>query len=798
MKTFFKKLWKKIKAFFQFLWHNFQFSPVARKRATLGLLIFSIILVLFLGAFMQFGVHPYADPFIGILLVAVIFFLMGAGFLLAFKLLNLLPRFYKSWGILLFGALVMFFVVLLQPKFGLLWGLPLAIIQSFFFSSLFYLFTKNFKKSTWKNKSWILLGVVLGLFVNGYIVYFLQNTGYKDYLTDLEQVKQKEIEPLQANNPAEKGSFEVKEITYGSGNFRNRPEFGEQAEIKTKTIDGTEFLKGSKGFKMKLRKLLLGFDKEHLPLNGHVWYPEGKGPFPLILTVHGNHGMAEFSDPGYEYLGEHLASKGYIMVSVDENFLNGSIVGGLSNENDCRGWMLLQHLKIWHQWNRTDSSMFFGKVDTTKIALIGHSRGGEAAAIAGNFNRLPYYPDNAKVSLGFNFNIQSIIAIAPSDGQYSPAGRPNKLENVNYFIIQGAHDADVSSFMGMRQYHRVKIEKDSLFKASLYVHRANHGQFNSIWGNTDYGWPMSLFLNKKPLIEEEKQRKIAKVYFTAFLDATIKNKREYIPMFKDYRKATHWLPKDLYINRYADNDFIPVCTFDEDVDVTTGSGPGITTSAEYLDLWKEHDLSLRSWSTKKNNALTLGWRRDTTEMDDSTETLCDTDSIPGYHIEIPKGFMKTKGLDSNALLLFSAANTEEKVPEEEKTEKKADSTANINNVNEKEEKENKNSEEEEEKPEQVDFSIKLADQHGDTVIIPLSEFAYIPPVFKAKFLKLKSQNKRYGGDYEVTLQDFRLPLKAFVDKNPDFDPGKLKEISFIFNQQPEGVVVIDRIGFSGL
>jgi hypothetical protein len=161
-------------------------------------------------------------------------------------------------------------------------------------------------------------------------------------------------------------------------------------------------------------------------------------------------------------------------------------------------------------------------------------------------------------------------------------------------------------------------------------------------------------------------------------------------------------------------------------------------------------------------------------------------------------------LDSNSVLLFSAANTEEKVPEEEKTEEKADSTANTNNVIEKEEKEKnnkedeKNSEEEEEKPEQVDFSIKLADQQGDTVILPLSEFAYIPPVFTAKFLKLKSQNKRYGGDHEVTLQDFRLPLKAFVDKNPDFDPGKLKEISFIFDQQPEGVVVIDRIGFSGL
>ncbi len=801
MKAFFKKIWENLKTFFQFLWQNFRLSDTGKKRATWGLLIISSVIVLLLGVFMQFGVNPWIDPFIGILLVAIIFFLLGAGFLLVLKLLNLFTRFYKDWGIILFGGLVLVLTILLQPEFGLFLGLFLAIIESFFFSALFYLLTKDFKRSKWGKRSWILTGIVIGLFVNGYIIYFLQWNGQEDYLTDLEQVKQKELEPLQANNPAEKGTFEVNELTYGSGNFRNRPEFGKEATIKTQTVDGTEFLKDSKGLKMKIRKLLLGFDKEHLPLNGQVWYPEGEGPFPLVLTVHGNHGMTEFSDPGYEYLGKHLASNGYIMVSVDQNFLNGSIVGGLGNENDCRGWMLLQHLKLWHQWNRTDNSMFYQKIDTTRLALIGHSRGGEAAAIAGNFNRLPYYPDNAKVSFDFNFNIQSIIAIAPCDGQYSPAGKPNKIENINYFVIQGAHDADVTTFMGMKQYHRVKIEKDSLFKASLYVHRANHGQFNSVWGRTDYGWPLNLFLNKQPLLEGEDQRKIAKVYFTAFLDATIKNKREYIPMFKDYRKATPWLPEDIYINRYADNSFIPVCTFDEDVDVTTGTQAGVKTLGEFLKCWKEHDLSYRSSSSKKNNVLTLGWKRDTTEMNDTTSTLCETDSIPGYHIKIPGDFMKTAGLDSNSVLLFSAANTEEKVPDDEKTEEKTESTANANKdeANEKEEDSKKQADtEEKEKLKQVNFSIKLIDAKNETVKIALSEFAYIPPVLKAEFLKLKSQNKRYGGDYEVTLQDFRLPLKAFVDKNPDFDPKKLKKISFLFDQQPEGMVVIDRIGFSGV
>ena len=47
----------------------------------------------------------------------------------------------------------------------------------------------------------------------------------------------------------------------------------------------------------------------------------------MILTVHGNHGMEHHSDPGYAYLGEHLSSRGFVMVSVDENFINGTWSG---------------------------------------------------------------------------------------------------------------------------------------------------------------------------------------------------------------------------------------------------------------------------------------------------------------------------------------------------------------------------------------------------------------------------------------------------------------------------------------
>ncbi len=118
--------------------------------------------------------------------------------------------------------------------------------------------------------------------------------------------------------------------------------------------------------------------------------------------------------------------------------------------------MLLEHLKLWREWNQTKGSPFYSKVDFDHIALMGHSRGGEAAATAAVFNRMKYDPEDANIHFDYNFPIQAVVAIAPPDGQYKPAGQDRWIENVSYLTLQGAHDADVSSFMGSRQWDHVR------------------------------------------------------------------------------------------------------------------------------------------------------------------------------------------------------------------------------------------------------------------------------------------------------------------------------------------------------
>jgi hypothetical protein len=290
--------------------------------------------------------------------------------------------------------------------------------------------------------------------------------------------------------------------------------------------------------------------------------------------------MEDFSDPGYGYLGELLASRGFIFVSVDENFFNSSLADladifgpGLEEENDARGWLLLEHLAQWSDWNVDPEHLFSGKVDMDRVALIGHSRGGEAVVVAAALNKLRRYPDDATLAFDYRFNIRGVIAIAPADGQYEPRGRGTPLQDVNYFTIHGSLDGDVQSFMGSSQYSRVELTHDPTgenfhFKSTLYVLDVNHGQFNTSWGRNDFGGFWGMSLDTRPIMDPEEQRLIARVYFSAFLEVVLRENRAYLPIFSDARRAAAWLPDTFYLHDYADSLDVVVAGFDEDLDPT--------------------------------------------------------------------------------------------------------------------------------------------------------------------------------------------------------------------------------------
>ncbi|MGQ0538753.1 MAG: alpha/beta hydrolase family protein, partial [Gemmatimonadaceae bacterium] len=455
-----------------------------------------------------------------------------------------------------------------------------------------------------------------------------------------------ERQALEAPNPAEPGPFRVRQLYYGSSSDIRRPQFKDSIAIKTPTVDGSKLASTED----KSRKKYWGFGFDKMPLNAHVWYPDGAGPFPLVLIVHGNHNMKEFSDPGYGYLGELLASRGFIMASIDENFLNGN----MRNENDARGWMLLKHLEAWRAFNDSSGRPFYSKVDTTRIALMGHSRGGEAVAVAAAFNRLPYYPDDATLAFKFNFGIRSIVAIAPIDGQYRPAGKGTPVANVSYLVIHGSHDGDVSAFSGLAQWQRIKFTDGApRFKSAVWMYRANHGQWNTVWNNKDAGQRSARSLNLKQLISAEEQRQFGKVVMTAFLEATLRDRREYWPIFRDHRLVGAWLPKTMYATRFEESGLRSLARFEEDVDLTSGGVPGVTLKGDSLSTWKEAPVPLRWRNTNVgHNAVWLGWNNRIAGDDTAKRGM-----PASYSLSIADSLRTAWSIDTTNALVLSLAPT---------------------------------------------------------------------------------------------------------------------------------------------
>lgn len=545
--------------------------------------------------------------------------------------------------------------------------------------------------------------------------------------------------------PYTRGQYAVQALTYGSGTDKRRSEYGKQAEWLSRTVDASAFIKDWGA----LRTLYWGFDASRLPLNGRVWLPDGEGPFPLVLIVHGNHNMEDFSDDGYAYLGELLASRGFITVSVDENFANYSMVSGIPTEDYAlRAWLIIQHLRQLDDWSNDSEHRLFHQIDWDQLALIGHSRGGQAAVLAARFDDYYEQAGRTDVLTGIQYRIKTIVAIAPTDKKLE--NTYPELENVNYFVIQGAYDSDVSTFDGDRQYDRIsfisKPEDDEFYmKASLYVQQANHGQFNTSWGKHDIKLPLRLLMNTNALLPAAEQQLIAKTYVAGFLEATLHNRTDFIPMFKDWRVIADQLPATAYLSRYDDSEMLRLADYDEDDNRETATFRKGALWGEGLSEWEEEAKRSRSNGSRLNRAIKLSWEH----------------GQGRYVVEIPK--LVAARLGEASAFAFSlareASSKEELAP--------------------------------------LDLSLQLTMQDGTTFRRPLSEFKSIQPPLISHYLNISLlepfiRNGKLSPTAETVYQDFFIPLVRFHGTVP-LRVQELRKIEFVFDQTETGVIWLDDI-----
>lgn len=545
------------------------------------------------------------------------------------------------------------------------------------------------------------------------------------------------------DSPGKAGSYRFDHFTYGSGTDRHRKEFAAEAKLLSRTVDASDYINDWP----PLRKLFWGFDEKNLPLNGRVWMPEGEGPFPLVLIVHGNHNMEYFSDAGYAYLGELLASRGFITVSVDENFLNYSTWSGTPGDDMIlRTWILLQHILQIKDYHLEPGTPFSGKTDLRKIALIGHSRGGQAAAMAADYGR--WFDADPSLAGIKETSIEAVAALAPTDSLVS--GQKPYLRDIYYLVLHGAQDSDVNYFAGDRQFTRTSCSRNSgCFKASLYIGQANHSQFNSDWGRMDNSPPKGLFLNRRDTMPAELQREIAKVYISAFLETALHGKKEYLQLFRDYRYGSRWLPPAHYVSRFLDGSFIPLLQFGANRQ-RQGTISGVVVKATGFAGWETVLALDRMGNGKGFYAAALAWEKK-----------------GSYKVLLTNDYRRNNSSARPEKLLISMATAEvdggNKIQKSTVPHVDVEITANV------------------------------------SVCLPLNDFIPVPPPFYTCYTLSPRVDKifrkeKYRQATEPVFQTYELPLEEFVKHNQAFNPQAISEITLHFSGEP-GMVLIDTIGF---
>ena len=570
--------------------------------------------------------------------------------------------------------------------------------------------------------------------------YSVKKLDYHSSLEELEDKQQQYVQHYEDDDLSEAKSSEPNVIeeekiqpTYESKEqLQMQLEWNEEQSIYIEPVDGSRLLTDWSWAK----ELYWGFSEPEIPIRGRLWVPEGDGPFPIVFIMHGNHISEDDSSAGYNYLGELIASHGMIVSSIDANFLNFSVWSGIvDNDQLLRAWLYLAHLDAFYSLD--DSPL---NIDWDKVSLIGHSRGGQAAAMAVDADN--WLPDYEIIEILDDVDIQSVIAIAPTD--YTVNSKLATLEDVSYLTIHGTLDSDLTEFYGERQYERTRLVDDH-FKSAVMIYGANHGQFNEMWGKYDEQFPGALLLNTEHLLKEQDQQEIAKVFINGFLLSTLKEKNEYRKLFQDYRSASQWLPVTGYVTQYEDTYMRSLYDFEmenEADDLIKSS----RTQTEVIT------LKGRNGTSKQNKVLKVKWdigySKLTIPLKASHKNILSDDEVEAFVIQMAK----VTGSES----------------EEDIAELRLD----------------------------IDFVTDQATARLSLNQSYLMLDPYVPEYLKLDWLEEEIKKGKYDGDIEPYLQTYIIPvsiIKEHVIANREWNLEHVQNIQIWF-KPVFGSVVIDDIG----
>ena len=233
-------------------------------------------------------------------------------------------------------------------------------------------------------------------------------------------------------------------------------------------------------------------------LGQRTYYPSGiatMGQLPLVVISHGNGHLYTW----YDYLGYHLASYGYVVMS-HENETSPGIETASTTTLTNTDYLIGQQSAI-------GGGVLNGHIDSHRITWIGHSRGGEGVVRA--YDRIydgTFIPQH--YGLG---DIMLVSSIAPTVYLGTVDTNPHQ---VNYHILYGAADGDVNGGCSLGHRQSLRIAEAALGNVQVtYVQGAGHNDFNCC-GNDDATGPSQ--------IGRTEAQRVANSYYLALIEHYIR------------------------------------------------------------------------------------------------------------------------------------------------------------------------------------------------------------------------------------------------------------------------------------
>jgi hypothetical protein len=241
------------------------------------------------------------------------------------------------------------------------------------------------------------------------------------------------------------------------------------------------------------------------------------GKLPLVILLAGNHftcghgsnpriddsdeytntGNCTFpngpvsSHRGYDYIANELASRNYLVVSINANrgINYGAGVAGDMALIAARGRLVLKHLQKLSEWHRGVASpppvigSLAGKIDFAQVGLMGHSAGGDGVRSAHYQYKEPgsMWP----MKIGDAITFRGIFEIAPSDFSEPPR---NAL-SVRWNVLLPMCDGDIYHLLGVLPFDRMMALSETTHtpKSTYTVWGANHNFYNTQWQVSEIG-----------------------------------------------------------------------------------------------------------------------------------------------------------------------------------------------------------------------------------------------------------------------------------------------------------------------